>query len=71
MQTINVEYRPGDRVVHAATGATGTVMGLMVMEDGSRWFSVEFDQQQVRPLGLVFRPHELEALVVNGRELAP
>lgn len=71
MQTIDVEFRPGDRVEHTATGATGTVVGLMIMEEGSRWFSIDFDHQQVRPFGLIFRAHELAPLVVNGQELAP
>lgn len=71
MQTLDVEYRPGDRVQHTATGASGTVLSVIAMLGGSRWFSVDFDSQAVRPLGLIYRAHELEPLVVNGQELAP
>lgn len=71
MQTLDVEYRPGDRVQHAATGATGIVITVIAMAGGSRWYSIDFDEQAVRPLGLIYRAIELEPLVVNGQELAP
>lgn len=67
MQTIEVRYRPGDRVVATEAGVAGTVQTVMVSA-GQRCSLVVADGGIV--LGWL-EDGELEPLVVNGQEVTP
>lgn len=70
MQTIEVHYRPGDRVHVPAWRASATVTVVMVQDDATYYLVVGGGTKTSLDTAWV-TADQLEPLIVNGKEHAP
>lgn len=71
MQTIEVHYRPGDRVQVPAWGASAIVTVVMVDTDATPLYLVVGGGTKTSLDTAWVTADEIEPLIVNGKEITP
>jgi hypothetical protein len=71
MQTIEVQYRPGDRVHVPAWGQAATVTTVMVQTASPPYYLVVGGGTKTSLDTAWVTADEIEPLIVNGKEITP
>jgi hypothetical protein len=70
VQTIEVQYRPGDRV-HVVPWESAATVSAVVVQDASATYMVSGTGPDPLKAAGWFTADQLEPLVINGKELTP